>query len=207
MARFVLVHGAWHGGWCWRWVSEELEERGHDVDAPDLPSDVVGKTARDYAAVIGPQRDAIVVAHSLGAQSVSLVEAKLRVYVGGLLPVGGAHSLAFTDSFGGFARDTDGCSYWPDVDTCAVRLYADCTRAQVEWAFPQLRRQAPLTAVAASLSRHDQVIVTTKDVVLDPDWQLAQARERHARVTCLDSGHFPMLTKPDELADVLDDLA
>ena len=207
MARFVLVHGAWHGGWCWRWVAEELEDRGHDVGAPDLPGDVLGKTARDYAAVIGPQPDAIVVGHSLGAQSVSLVDAKLRVYLGALLPVGGAHSAAFASSFGGFVRDAEGCSYWPDIETCATRMYPDCTRAQVEWAYPQLRRQAPLTAVAASLSKHDAVIVTTKDAVVDPDWQLDRARDAHARVCCLDAGHSPMLTKPDELADVLDDLA
>jgi pimeloyl-ACP methyl ester carboxylesterase len=207
MARFVLVHGAWHGGWCWRWVAEELEERGHDVAAPDLPCDVVGRTARDYARVIGPQPDAIVVGHSLCAQSVSLVEAKLRVYVSGLLPVGGAHSLAFTEEFGGFVRDGEGCSYWPDLVTCAARMYPDCTRAQVEWAFPQLRRQAPVAAVAASLCKHDAVVVTTRDAVLEPDWQLSSARKHHARVACLDSGHFPMLTQPDDLADLLDDLA
>jgi pimeloyl-ACP methyl ester carboxylesterase len=33
---FVLVHGAWHGGWCWRRVSEQLEKRGHKVFAPTL---------------------------------------------------------------------------------------------------------------------------------------------------------------------------
>ena len=25
---FVLVHGAWHGGWCWRRVADSLEQRG-----------------------------------------------------------------------------------------------------------------------------------------------------------------------------------
>lgn len=33
---FVLVHGAWHGGWCWRRVSDRLERRGHKVYAPSL---------------------------------------------------------------------------------------------------------------------------------------------------------------------------
>ena len=37
MARnFVLVHGAWHGGWCWRRVSERLAAAGHRVFAPTL---------------------------------------------------------------------------------------------------------------------------------------------------------------------------
>lgn len=31
---FVLVHGAWHGGWCWRTVADILRNRGHNVTAP-----------------------------------------------------------------------------------------------------------------------------------------------------------------------------
>lgn len=33
---FVLVHGSWHGGWCWRRVADLLERRGHKVFAPTL---------------------------------------------------------------------------------------------------------------------------------------------------------------------------
>jgi len=33
---FVLVHGAWHGGWCWRRVSDLLERMGHKVFSPTL---------------------------------------------------------------------------------------------------------------------------------------------------------------------------
>ena len=33
---FVLVHGAWHGGWCWRRVADLLEAKGHKVFAPTL---------------------------------------------------------------------------------------------------------------------------------------------------------------------------
>jgi hypothetical protein len=31
---FVLIHGAWHGGWCWRRVSDLLEKKGHKVFSP-----------------------------------------------------------------------------------------------------------------------------------------------------------------------------
>ena len=34
MANFVLVHGAWHGGWCWRDVVAPLARAGHRVFAP-----------------------------------------------------------------------------------------------------------------------------------------------------------------------------
>jgi len=33
---FVLVHGAWHGAWCWRRVSDRLEAKGHKVYVPTL---------------------------------------------------------------------------------------------------------------------------------------------------------------------------
>ncbi len=36
MAQFVLVHGGWHGGWCYSRVSRILRERGHDVFTPTL---------------------------------------------------------------------------------------------------------------------------------------------------------------------------
>jgi len=36
MATFVLVHGAWHGGWCWRAVADLLAADGHKVFTPTL---------------------------------------------------------------------------------------------------------------------------------------------------------------------------
>ncbi|MDF8334503.1 alpha/beta fold hydrolase [Novosphingobium cyanobacteriorum] len=49
MAGFVLVHGSWHGGWCFDPVAEILRARGHLVDAPTLPG--MGGTAQEMAAV------------------------------------------------------------------------------------------------------------------------------------------------------------
>ena len=36
MANFVLVHGAWHGGWCWQRVTNALQQQGHRVHAVTL---------------------------------------------------------------------------------------------------------------------------------------------------------------------------
>jgi len=36
MATFVLVHGGWHGSWCWKRVRKALQARGHDVFTPTL---------------------------------------------------------------------------------------------------------------------------------------------------------------------------
>src|SRR5919197_1233624 len=37
MARFVLIHGAFGGGWIWGPLAGRLEAAGHEVEAPDLP--------------------------------------------------------------------------------------------------------------------------------------------------------------------------
>jgi pimeloyl-ACP methyl ester carboxylesterase len=34
---FVLLHGAWHGGWCWDAVIKALEKAGHTAEAPTMP--------------------------------------------------------------------------------------------------------------------------------------------------------------------------
>jgi hypothetical protein len=36
MTSFVLVHGAWHGSWCWKRVRNSLQEEGHEVFTPTL---------------------------------------------------------------------------------------------------------------------------------------------------------------------------
>ncbi|NIA70827.1 alpha/beta hydrolase [Pelagibius litoralis] len=51
MARFLLLHGAWHGGWCWSAVAERLSRAGHSVSAPDLPG--LGADAGNLTPDIG----------------------------------------------------------------------------------------------------------------------------------------------------------
>jgi pimeloyl-ACP methyl ester carboxylesterase len=204
MARFVLVHGAWHGGWCFSRLAQELEDRGHEVVAPDLPCEEVGLTPRDYAHAVGPEPDAIVVGHSLGGFTIPHVAARARVYLAALPPLERSEiDEAFVASFGGTVRDADGRSYWPDAETAAARMYPDCSRAQSDWAFLQLRRQARLEPIPAPFGPGDVVIASLRDAAIDPDWQIHTARTHGALVIELDSGHSPFFTQPAELADIL----
>lgn len=50
---FVLVHGAWHGGWCWRRVADVLVARGQRVFAPSLTG--LGDRAHVFSKDISPQ--------------------------------------------------------------------------------------------------------------------------------------------------------
>ena len=79
MATFVLVHGAWHGGWCWARTAAALRGLGHDVHAPTLTG--LGERSHLLTAQIDPDAhvldivnvlrwrdlsDAILVGHSYG---------------------------------------------------------------------------------------------------------------------------------------------
>lgn len=84
MATFILIHGAWHGGWCWEQVAPLLMAGGHQVLAPDLPgmgadtsefgSDPLCKWA-DFVADLASKAEApvILVGHSRGGLVISEV--------------------------------------------------------------------------------------------------------------------------------------
>ena len=51
MTDFVLVHGAWHGGWCWRYVADRLAAAGHRVFTPTLTG--LGERSHLLTAEVG----------------------------------------------------------------------------------------------------------------------------------------------------------
>jgi len=53
MTTYVLVHGAWHGGWCWKRVAPLLRTQGHEVFIPTLTGG--GETAHLATPTIGLQ--------------------------------------------------------------------------------------------------------------------------------------------------------
>jgi pimeloyl-ACP methyl ester carboxylesterase len=83
MATFILIHGSWHGGWCFDHVADALRAAGHDVIAPDLPG-MGGDEATlravslqgwaDFAVALcrdAGQRPVILAGHSRGGLVVS----------------------------------------------------------------------------------------------------------------------------------------
>ena len=88
---FVLVHGAWHGGWCWRRVADVLRARGHRVFAPSLTGlgdrahlfskDISLQThVEDILSVVETEElsDFVLVGHSYGGFVISGVADTLR---------------------------------------------------------------------------------------------------------------------------------
>src|SRR5262245_62179819 len=98
MATFVLVPGAWLGGWCWRDVAPLLRSAGHDVIAITLtgiaerahlltPAVGLGTHVEDVvsALVYGDLRDVFLVGHSYGGVVVTAAAARVPERLRGLV--------------------------------------------------------------------------------------------------------------------------
>ncbi len=111
MATLVLIHGAWHGGWCWRKLTPHLEASGHDVYTATLtglgershlarPEVNLDTHVRDSLNLIEFEElnDVILVGHSYGGIVTGIVTTHIperiagSVYVDALLPVDGQSS-------------------------------------------------------------------------------------------------------------------
>jgi pimeloyl-ACP methyl ester carboxylesterase len=209
MATFALVHGAWHGGWCWDAVRTELEARGHRVVAPDLPCEDVDAGAEEYAAVVrealGGEENAVVVGHSLGGMTIPRVPARMHVFVCAFV-AGTGWKDVFVPGFGDArARDERGRSYYPDPAAAARELQYPPELAALA---RRLRRQAPYDPEPFEPPGRRAYVVCTRDAVIRPDWQRHLARDvLGVEPLELESGHSPMLEQPRELAELLHSLA
>jgi pimeloyl-ACP methyl ester carboxylesterase len=100
---FVLVHGAWHGGWCWRRVADRLRAAGHAVFTPTLTG--LGERSHLLRAGIGLDTHIADVANAMKWEALSDVVLCGHSY-GGFIISGVAErmsslirSLVFLDAF------------------------------------------------------------------------------------------------------------
>ncbi|HET9063459.1 MAG TPA: alpha/beta fold hydrolase [Candidatus Binatia bacterium] len=100
MSAYVLVHGSWHGGWCWEKIVPLLERAGHLVRTPDLPghgddeTPIAEVTSEGYVGAVGTilrslGEPAVLVDHSMGGMVISQVAERLPDNVRGLAYVAG----------------------------------------------------------------------------------------------------------------------
>jgi len=87
MSNYVLIHGAWHGAWCWYKMLPLLKRVGHDVIAPDLPGLGKDMTPIDQISleswtkgiceiVVAQPNPVVLVGHSRGGMILSAVAEK-----------------------------------------------------------------------------------------------------------------------------------
>jgi pimeloyl-ACP methyl ester carboxylesterase len=226
MASFCLLHGAWHGAWCFEQLTPYLTAAGHRVHAVELPSDQPGTTCTEYAEQVSGEleelgKDAILVGHSFAGLTLPLVAARQPlghlVYIGALIPKPGvsmsqqfeAGEEAIIFDGGRELNEEESLSYWTDRDAAIDSMYHDCERRDAEWAWSNLRPQSraaqdevcPLQELPDIPSTF---IVCRDDRLASAKWGRERARDRlRADVVELDGGHSPMLSRPGELAELL----
>ena len=116
--KFLLIHGAWHGGWAWDQVARELLRAGHEVIVPDLPG--LGGDAHNLSKGIDleqhiqfvmPDEPCIVCGHSYGGLLVrAIVDRKPDVVIAAVLIE----------------------ALWPENGQCALDLVPDIVRHDMQ---------------------------------------------------------------------------
>ena len=186
---FLLIHGAWHGGWAWRRVADRLRARGHQVFAPTLTG--LGERAHllhpdvdlslhiaDVLGVIKHERitDCVLVGHSYGGCVVSGVAEK----VPGII-----RSIVFLDAF------------IPDNGDATVDLVQPAVQEIIQAALERGDTTIPVRDAAAfKVNEKDRAWV---DLLAGPQpirtmtekIKLTGARERIAKKTYIRASGYP----------------
>lgn len=227
----VLVHGAWHGGWCWERVTPALREAGHEVFTPTLTglAERAGELTRttglqthiaDIGAVLEERdlHEVILVGHSYGGMVISGVAAALPARVG---------ALVYLDAFVPGAGDSVMTLLPPDR---AAHFAQSATQSGDGWRIPPptaagmgVTSPADAAWLEARLTDHP-LLAFTQPLPHDPPPAHAVARRYlrcnpgspsfaavAARLQAdpaweyreLETGHDAMITVPDELAALL----
>jgi pimeloyl-ACP methyl ester carboxylesterase len=226
----ALVHGSYQGAWCWELLLPELERLGHRVVTMDMPISDPSLGATEYAQAVedalDPDSEPMLVGHSMAGLIIPLVAAhrpaRQLVFLAALLPSPGksANDQRAAEPIDGRIPATTaewidlGENVWMVGPNTATELFFHDAPAEVaSWATERLRPQAygvfgevtPLTAWPDVESRY---IVCRDDRATNPDWGRAAARDRlGVEAVEIDGSHSPFLTRPAELARLLDSLA
>lgn len=159
----VLVHGSWHGAWCWKFQIPALEALGYEVETVDLPcvSGVAGKTQSDDAAhvrsiiesQISKGKRVVVLGHSYGGPIASAaIKGLPRKDVLGMIALtafvlpGGKDQGAAIREMGGLhtimSWDTPREGFFVVKDPRKFFFSPDTSADNIDWALPQLRPQS-----------------------------------------------------------------
>jgi pimeloyl-ACP methyl ester carboxylesterase len=233
MANFVLVHGAWQGGWTWARVAPLLRAHGHEVYRPTLTG--VGDRAhllspqvgldthiQDVLAVIHNERldDVVLVGHSAGGQVIAgvatAVPERLRrlVYLDAFVPEDGqtateqqpetiAHHYKESVQERGFG--------WL-IPTRKLDVLGVTDPADVEW-LTSLMVPHPYKAFNDPVRVSAESLAVPSTFIECVDWMRVfrsgreRAESRGWPVHELHTGHQAMTTAPRELATLLHQIA
>ncbi len=229
---FVLIHGSWHGGWCWDGVVAELERRGHSAEAPTLPG-CDGRPSQDVTfahlatavreAVLRAPTAAVLVGHSsagilLQTDAPSVAYRLLRiVFLAGIMVVDGKtlNEMLPPDAAAANVERAraSGVNALP-VDATFVRaaLFADESDAERTAVIGRLTPQPFVlyterysAAAFDALAVPKAAIVCVDDHSLGPDGYRVLARRVLGSPNLIEvpGSHEALVTKPTAIADAL----
>ena len=236
MSRFVLVHGAFHGAWCWEFVIPRLEALGHSVSAIDLPGSGADETppgdvtlqgcAERVADTLRAGDPAVLVGHSMGgvvttqAATIARDHIDRLVYVCAFLPRDGEslQSLANTPEGAGDQIQANMVVEPPVAilppDGARIACYGTCSPERAQWAVERIGPQplAPLTTPVSlgagvdAIDRH--YILTAEDKAIPLALQRKMSHASPCReIAELGCDHSPFLSATDDLVRLLDRFA
>lgn len=216
---FVLVPGAWHLPSTYDLLRGELDALGHPSLAVKLPTtgpDPRGGLKEDAAAVRqaieGVDGPVVVLAHSYGGiptteAAAGLPNVKHVIYLAAYVPDVGESMF----SIHGMPDPETSEGLFPIGDDQRALLYADAPAPVAELAISRLvdQRVQPWVDRATQAAWHSipsTYIVTTQDATFSVELQERLAT-RAKDIRRLDTSHSPFLSRPAELAAILDEIA
>lgn len=229
MPIFLLVHGGMVGGWSWKKVRDCLEKKKHVVLTPTLTGlgdrkHLTNKNIdldvhiNDILNVIFYEdlEDVILVGHSYGGMVTTGVADRIPekierlIYVDALLPKDGESMFDAVDptiSAYLYKAAQEKGGGW-EVPPATPESYGFDVAEDIEWFAPRCTPhplkcfQQPLRLKGNSVEKMDRVYIKcTQDSSLDS--MLVRAKSMNIPCHSIDTGHFPMVTQPQKLTDLL----
>ena len=219
----VLVHGAWHGSWCWEPLRELLEKRGIKTHAPDLKSggaqvqDLTDfYTDAEAVRQLTDSIDAPVVlgGHSYGGNLISQASAgsanikHLVMIATVMFDVDEVWKEITMPTADWLKRTEDGNALAILDKSRAIQLFFNrCSPSVAAWASGKLHTYMGTKAISQRLTRAgwkaipSTYVLCTDDRAIELRWQRRMA-ERATHSVELDSDHSPFLCMPDAVAEI-----
>lgn len=227
MASYVLVHGAYQGGWIWQRVATRLRTAGHTVYAPSLdgcgerhhlvrPGITVASQAQEVAQLLFYEdlHDVVLVGTSAGGMVICRAAELARDRIGRLVFVDALALLPGEQVANIVKRSAANAatevSTGPTRADAERRLFADLDPETRSWALERYTLH-PVAALEAPMELGDfweqtwsATVVYCRQSVNPPETHQRRTAERlHASWHELDAGHYPMLSHAEELTGLL----